>query len=67
MMNRKDNTCYQKSEVPDTINIKSVYFRGIISDKGAFFDENLEETDKNAKYNLEEMPGSCYNKDIFGR
>lgn len=34
---------------------------------GAFFDENLEETDKNAKYNLEEMPGSCYNKDIFGR
>ena len=20
-----------------------------------------------AKYNLEEMPGSCYNKDIFGR
>ena len=44
-----------------------MHFRGIISDKGAFFDENLEETDKNAKYNLEEMPGSCYNKDIFGR
>ena len=52
--------------------------RGAFGDKGAFFDENLEETDKNAKsnfeerykfakMNLEETPGSCYNKDIFGR